>query len=120
MSVVFIGNWAVFIIYTLIVFKSVCNFMNIHKSNLTGLAQTVAYAFSFTLTMQASTFMALQVEWILQDNNSNVSDVASWGWMFYDYFNGFALLCFAICMEIYIKWHIVSNGKGRRKEDTGV
>lgn len=117
MSIVDVGNWAVFIIYTLVCYKSIVLFKDAHKACLHGLAQTIVYAFAFTLTLQSSMFMILQIEWILEDNNSNVSDVASWGWMFYDYFNGFALLCFVIAMDIYVNWHLADSKHDRRRED---
>lgn len=118
MNVVDFGNWVVLIIYVLVVYKSVLNFFNLHHAKLNGLAQTIAHAFCFTLLLQAGSFIALQIEWILEDNNTNVTDVASWGWMFYDYFNGFALLSFATLMQIYINWYSPkSNFEDRRKPE---
>jgi len=117
MMVVTIGNWAVFIIYIAVLFKAIQIFLNVRRANLYGIVQPVVYAFGFTLAMQSSTFMLLQLEWILAANNDSVSDVASWGWMFYDYFNGFALLCFAIALDIYINWRVASSKHNRRRED---
>jgi hypothetical protein len=117
MNIVNIGNWAVFVIYLVVLVKSVQIFMHAHKAHLYGMVQPVVYAFGFCLTMQAVTFMVLQVEWILEDNNDSITDVASWGWMFYDYFNGFALLCFATALDIYINWRVCNSSHNRRRED---
>lgn len=106
MDVVEIGNYLVFIIYTLVLYKSVKNFLSVHKARLYGTIQMLVYAFCFTTAMQSASFMILQIEWILEDNNEAVTDVASWGWMFYDYFNGFCLLTYCLCIETYMGWRI--------------
>lgn len=110
MSVVDVGNYLVFIIYTIIAYKSFVNFRNAPKANLYGTIQMLVYAFSFCTFLQSTTFMALQVEWILEGNNDAVTDVASWGWMFYDFFNGFALLTFTLIIETYMGWRIPDFG----------
>ena len=117
MSITTIGNWAVFIIYIITLFKAFHIFLNAYKANLNGCAQTILYAFSSCLILQSFSFIILQVEWILEDNNESITDVASWGWMFYDYFNGFTLLCFTIALDIFINWHVDGRIHDRRKED---
>jgi len=110
MGVVDIGNYLVFVLYLAVAYKSSVNFKNAPKANLYGTIQMLVYAFSFVTFMQATTFMILQVEWILERNNDVVTDVASWGWMFYDYFNGFALLMFTLIIETYMGWRIPEFG----------
>jgi len=117
MSIPDIGNWIVLFIYVVILYKSIQIFLNIHKASLYGVVQPLVYAFSGFLALQSVIFILLQIEWIIEENNDAITDIASWGWMFYDYFNGFSVLCFAMALDIYINWRVPGSKHSRRRED---
>lgn len=66
---------------------------------------------SLCLGTQASIFIALQVDWVFNSYDDQISDWSSLGWLMFDYFNGAALLAFAKGNEALLKWGYYVDSK---------
>lgn len=101
----YVGHMVSLVIYVMIIVTCISLvFALLKQSKLRGFNLFVASAFTVTLTLQASIFMALQIDWVYQDYNELIGDVTAYAWLAFDYFNGLALLCFATCLRIFLSW----------------
>lgn len=71
--------------------------------------------FCVTLTIQAVAFLAMQIDWVVSGYDTAIDDWSAWGWLLFDYFNGFAL--FAMSRVIYIWVNYSMPTQGRRALD---
>lgn len=78
-------------------------------TNLRGQPLIIAIIFIVSLSLQATTFIGLQIDWIFEDYNTLVGDATAYAWLAFDYFNGFALLSFATLVRIYLGWKEPEN-----------
>lgn len=102
----YVGHLVSLSLYVFVVATCLSMFMCImaRKVKLPGYALAVVITFITSLTLQASTFIGLQIDWIFMDYNNAVGDVTAYAWLAYDYFNGFALLSYAVALRIFLLW----------------
>lgn len=111
-------QWLTTILFGLV---SVTAFNNLTLAHHAAKECPVARWISATNTLillQATLYIYLQVEWIVGNHGEDVGGWTDTMWLLYDYFTGFALLCFAHTLGIYIKWQGRIHGKyGCRIDD---
>lgn len=62
-----------------------------------------------------STFLTLQIDWLIKDQNANVGEVVGYQWLIYDYLMVVWMLSVAVCAHVYCKWiHAYTIRKTRR------
>lgn len=104
--IMYVGHMVSLSLYVFVVMAAVaCGWTLMHrKLPISTTAKVLIGVFSFSLTAQASLFVALQIDWIWMDYNTAVGDLTAYAWLAFDYFNGFALLSFATLVNIFLRW----------------
>lgn len=93
-------------LYTAITFIALSNIHYVHRAPTIPYLRGWFYLFSITLACQSSIFTWLQVEWVINEHDSDVGADVSYAWLLFDYFNGFALLSVAMAIRVYLRWHV--------------
>lgn len=104
--IMYVGHMVSLVLYLLIIltcFSTLWCLAN-RPTNLYGYAVPLIILFNVSLMLQATTFVALQIDWIYEDFNAAVGDTTAYAWLMFDYFNGFALITFATILRIYVGW----------------
>lgn len=104
--IMYVGHMVSLALYVFVIMTCLsCGWALLNCSRpLIPMVRPVAACFVFSLTVQASLFLGLQIDWILEDHNSHVGDATAYAWLAFDYFNGFALLSFATVLNLYLRW----------------
>ena len=119
-----IWHWISLSLYALtVVYASRCMF-HLHRFHTQheGFHRTriivMLMFFCTFLIMQATMFVALQIDWIMNNYNSVVGESISILWLLFDYFNGFVLLSFCVALLTYLKWDFCVECNFVEKDDT--
>ena len=117
----YVGHIISLLIYVAVIATVINCYVATHRVHMKSTFGLVVYTFLMSLFLQASAFLMLQVDWVFNNYNGVVGDATAYGWLAYDYFNGFALLSFATGLKIYLKWRKNEDEEGRayrrRSED---
>ena len=105
----YMGHLVSFAVYIAIIITTASCAARLRHTVLYGHYKKVIWLFVISLKLQAASFMILQWEWIYMDYNEAVGDVTAYGWLAFDYFNGFALLSFATALRMYLGWKQSKN-----------
>ena len=107
----YVGHMVSLALYVMVILTVVsCGWSLLNRpTRLYGMAIAIVMVFIVSLTLQASTFIALQIDWIFEDYNTLIGDSTAYAWLAFDYFNGFALLSFATILRIYLGWKEVKH-----------
>ena len=100
------GHMLSLLVYVMIIVTTLSGvWCLVHKSAyILGVPRWLVVGFLVSLTLQASVFIILQIDWVYQDFNDVVGDATAYAWLAFDYFNGFALLTFATMVRICLGW----------------
>lgn len=92
------------IIYVAIIIVSVWGLFYIKYAEHIHHMPFTLKCFLVLATLQACTFIYLQLDWVSSGYNEAVGGTTSLLWLMFDYFNGLALLSFVVSTLIYLKW----------------
>lgn len=106
--VIYIGHLLSLCIYLAIILTCIGNLIAFKTAYLTKHHNILLCGFTLSLLAQSSLFLYLQIDWINMDYNEAVGDVTAFLWLAFDYFNGIALLCSALAVNVYIKLKLPS------------
>ena len=68
-------------------------------------SQSIIYTLLIATMIKAIAFCLLQADWIINDYDSGIDDVASLGWMLFDFLNGLTNLMIIVAVRVYLKWN---------------
>lgn len=96
-------GFVVLIVYVAVLFTVLENLWDA-RSLKSGHLSWWVWIFNGTLTIQASMFMFLQIDWIMNNYDSQIADVSASLWAVYDWANGVAMLAYGRILNIWINW----------------
>lgn len=106
MNAVYVWNVLSLLVYVLVIHVVVKTGLTLRNAILAKPLRIPVAAFLAALLCQAVSFLVLQWDWIASDHNAAVGDLPSLGWLLFDYFNGIAMLAFAIGLKTYLSWKV--------------
>ena len=102
---IYIFHWITLGIYAGIACLSAMNIPLIkYAHNVVALKGWLLFG-SVALFLQSTSFLWLQVDWVLNNRDDAVGEDISFAWLLFDYANGFALLGFVMALRVYLQWH---------------
>ena len=97
-------QWLTLILFASVIYCAFKNILHAHRAhNLPTLVRWIGITNS-ALVLQASIYILLQIEWIIEDHGTEVGDTTDTLWLFYDYFTGFCLLAYTKTLNVYLNW----------------
>lgn len=102
----YVGHLMSLCLYFATIITVIFGLMALTKVYLYGSIRWIVPVFLISLLLQSSSFIALQIDWIYADYNTLVGDATAYGWLAFDYFNGFAMLSFATATKIWLSWRV--------------
>lgn len=107
----YVGHAVSLILYVAVLVTCVTTAFKIRPAKLYGPVKYIVPSFVLALSLQSASFIVLQIDWIYEDFNTLVGDLTAYGWLAYDYFNGFAMLTFITALRIWLSWRLIDRAK---------
>lgn len=62
--------------------------------------------------LKSVAFCTLQYGWIVGGYDETIGNVETFGWILFDFLNGFSNLAFVLALRLYLRWKNTPNNQG--------